>query len=330
MDLKLKKLRLANTPTPIEQIQLMEAELPVELYVKRDDLTGVALSGNKIRKLEYIFHQCLEEGITDVITCGALQSNHCRATAFAAAKLGIKAHLLLAGPQGQEVDGNHFLDLMAGAEIRQVDGKTYDQKRDEVMANWAEELTAKGKVCRVIPEGASEALGSFGYLDCYDEIARYEAERNLPFDRIVVTVGSVGTHAGLLYGKKLRKGQEEITGISVSRSRDYYLPRAREIFRGMNELAGLDLAIEDAEVHILEGYEGRGYGLSRPEELAFIRDFTSQTGIILDPVYTGKALYGLITEALEGRFVPGERILFVHTGGAFGWTRRAMAELLRG
>ena len=323
----MKKLSLANTPTRIEQVQLMDADLPVNLFVKRDDMTGVSVTGNKIRKLEYLLQQALDEGATDIITTGAVGSNHARATAMACARLGFRCHLLLVGPEDAPDEGNLFLDRLAGADVRFISQEEYDARRDEVMAAWKEELDGEGKNTLIIPMGGSSGLGSFGYVDCFDEILAQEKDMGITFDAIVCVAGSAGMLVGLAYANALRESKKEILGISVAAPafvvEEKLLPR---IVNEMNKLNGTSIS---AKATVIDDYVGRGYALSRPEELEFIWDFVSQTGIILDPVYTGKAMYGTVSEILNGRWKEKENILFIHSGGAFGWTREQIRALLR-
>lgn len=326
----MKKLNLANTPTRIESIQLVDADLPMNLYMKRDDLTGLALSGNKVRKLEYILQDAINSGVTDIITCGAIQSNHARATAMAGAKLGLNTHLLLAGDASVAKEGNNFLDILAGASQRFISGEDYDHKRNELMEDWAKEIeTEASRKALVIPEGGSTGLGSFGYVDCFNEILEQERELEVTFDLICVTVGSAGTYTGLVYGNKAKGLDRKIMGITISNPagviRGKLVP---PIVEEMNQLNNVSVEIGEDDLTILDGYQGRGYAKSRVEELEFIHDFTSQTGIILDPVYTGKAMYGLFNEILKGNLDNYKNILFIHTGGAFGWTKEQIKLLL--
>ena len=324
----MKKLSLANTPTRIEPVQLMDADLPVNLYIKRDDLTGLSVTGNKIRKLEYLLEKALDDGATDIITTGAVQSNHARATAMACARLGFKCHLLLTGSEDYPEEGNLFLDRLAGADIRFVSQEDYDNHRDAIMASWKEELEKEGKSVDIIPMGGSNGLGSFGYVECFEEILEEEKDMGITFDAVICVTGSAGMLAGLVYGNAIHEAGKEIVGISISSPKEVVekelLP---PIIAEMNELKGT--SVPSDAVTVIGGYEGRGYALSRPEELEFIWDFVSQTGIILDPAYTGKAMYGTISEILNGRWEGKENILFIHSGGAFGWTRWQMEELLR-
>ncbi len=324
----MKKLSLANTPTRIEKVQLMDADLPANVFIKRDDLTGLSVTGNKIRKLEYLLQKSLDDGATDIITTGAVQSNHARATAMACARLGFQCHLLLAGSEDVPDEGNLFLDRLCGADIRFISQEAYDADRDEIMAAWKDELDKDGKLTDVIPMGGSNGLGSFGYVDCFEEILEQEKAMGITFDVVACVTGSAGMLAGLVYANALHEAGKEIVGISISSSveeiKEKLIP---PIIDEMNEWNGTSIPADG--VTVIGGYEGRGYALSRPEELEFIWDFVSQTGIILDPVYTGKAMYGTLSELLEGRWEGKENILFIHSGGAFGWTRKQMEALLR-
>lgn len=319
----MKKLSLANTPTRIEEVQLMDADLPARLFIKRDDMTGLAVTGNKIRKLEYLLQKALDEGMSDIITRGAVQSNHARAAAMACARLGLKCHLVLEGDADAEDEGNLFLNRLAGAEIRIIDGDEVDP--DEAMQSWKEEL---GDKAMIIPMGGSSGLGSFGYVDCFNEILEQEKEMDLTFDTVVAVTGSAGMLAGLVYGNASTGAGKDIVGMSVFLDKKTLLEeRLPAIIREMNDLS--DELVSDYDVTVIDDYVGLGYAKSRPEELEFIWDFTSQTGIILDPVYTGKAMYGVFSEMMDGNWPEKKNILFIHSGGAFGWTKRQIEMLLR-
>ena len=322
----MKKLSLANTPTRIEEIKLMDADLPAHLYIKRDDMTGVGFTGNKIRKLEYFFQKALDEGVTDVITRGAVQSNHARATAFTAARLGISCHLVLQGHRDSKDEANLFLDKLAGAHVHIIGREDGDP--DKFMEDLKKDLEAEDAHAMIIPVGGSNGLGSLGYLDCFNEILEQEEEMNITFDTVVCVTGSAGMLAGLIYGNELAGGKKDIVGISVLDSKETVLEKTLPpIIEEMNELTGNH--ITNYEVEILDDYVGLGYAKSCPEEMEFIWDFVSQTGIILDPVYTGKAMYGIFSELMDQHWSEKENILFIHSGGAFGWTREQMEMLLR-
>jgi D-cysteine desulfhydrase len=311
-------------------------ELGVELYVKRDDLTGADLSGNKIRKLEFVLADALGCGASAVLTCGGAQSNHARATAIAAAKLGLRCRLILRCPDPSNpppLAGNTLLDRVAGAEIVWITPAEY-RTRDEVFAREAAALQRAGHTPYVIPEGASNALGAWGYIRAAEELAddleRLSAGPDRP-TTIICAAGSGGTSAGLILGTRLLGLRAKVLSVNVCDDEAYF----RRVIGGICESTvaayRLDLDFSpERDIEILDGYVGRGYALSRPEELALICRVARTEGIILDPVYTGKAFYGMTQELRHdpGRF--GERIVFFHTGGIFGLFPKAdeLAPLL--
>jgi D-cysteine desulfhydrase len=307
------------------------------LYVKRDDETGADLSGNKVRKLEFLLADALARRADLIVTCGGVQSNHCRATAIAARRLGMDSLLFLRGTDPGERDGNLLLAALVGAELRFITPEEY-ARRGELMAVAAAEAGAHGRRPYVIPEGGSNALGSFGYLTLIDELIAQgspeegaeEATRepgSFPWDHIVCATGSGGTLAGLLLGVKLHGLPCKVWGVNVCDNARYFEERALAIaeeFRGAylsgaTEPDGVPSAplLERSEVRILEGYKGPGYALPYPAMLDLVREVARRDGLFLDPVYTGKAFYGLLQEARRGRFPPGDRVLFLHTGGIF-------------
>ncbi len=311
-------IELAHLPTPIEPLQRLSEELRgPEIFLKRDDLTGCALSGNKIRKLEFSVAEALDQGRDTLITCGAVQSNHSRATAIVAAKLGMKSLLVLRGVEEEVPDGNLFLDRLVGAEVRFITAEEYEVV-DDIMANVAEELEKKGGKPYIIPEGASNEIGVWGYVKAAKEIKGQLEEMALTVDSIVIACGSGGTHTGLLLGKKLFGLESRIYGISAGDDKDYLAERISRIFNRTKERFKLDVSLGEGEIEIADDYTGLGYGISRPEETELIRHVALLEGIILDPVYTAKAMFGLRDLIRSGRFKAGERVLFIHTGGIFG------------
>ncbi len=311
------KIPIAQLPTPIQRLMRISAECGgPEIHIKRDDLTGMALSGNKIRKLEFVLAQALQEGTDVLITCGGLQSNHARATAAVAPLFGMKAHLVLRGSPPQIPDGNLFLDRLLGAEITYVPEA---ESTDLTLAMYdiAQHYTARGETPYVIPMGASDATGALGYVAAIQEmVCQFATMKSYP-DAIVVACGSAGTLAGLLIGKKIFDLSCDILGISVSADSAYFQKTVRQI---VDEFCGLyrDINLHESDIQVLDDYVGDGYGQSRPEELRFIAHIAKSEGILLDPTYTGKALYGLVQEIRKGRFAKGQNVLFIHTGGIFG------------
>ncbi len=330
------RIELAHTPTPLQPLTRLGQRLGVELHIKRDDLTGCGLSGNKIRKLEFVLDEALAAGADCVLTCGKVQSNHARATAAAAARLGLASRLVLRTEDPQNPpppSGNILLDRMVGAEIVWITPEQY-QNRGVLLEEMAGELRARGRKPYLVPEGGSTGLGAFGYMRAVEELASDLA--GLPGGAkepltIIAATGSGGTLAGLALGAKLLDLPARVVGINVAADRDYFVNEVARIGRRAASDYGLGAALEaDRDFEILDGYVGLGYALSRPEELAAIRDLARLEGVILDPVYTGKAYYGMIKELERNPGCFGSRIVFFHTGGLFGLFPKAdqLAELL--
>lgn len=314
-----ERISIANLPTKIERMGKLSKKLGgPNIYIKRDDQTGTEVSGNKIRKLEFTVKEAIDKGCNLLITCGGIQSNHCRATAAVAAKFGLNSCLVLKGNSDTELDGNLFLDKLLGAEIRFITPEDYKDKRMEIMEQIKIELEHKGFKPYIIPEGASNGIGGFGYYKAMEEIIEQEKEMNVHFDRIIVATGSGGTYSGLLLAKKILNYNGDIYGVNVCDDEEYFKNKIYSILYESSEYLNVNLELAKDEIHILDGYVGRGYALSRQEELQFIYELAKLEGIILDPVYTGKAMYGLAEEIKRGSFKECKNVLFVHTGGIFG------------
>ena len=318
------QVNLAKLPTPLHPLQRLSEKYGVELYVKRDDLTGVALSGNKIRKLEFVLADALAQKADTVITCGGAQSNHCRATAIAAAMLGLNCRLLLRTPDPSNPpppEGNILLDRMAGAEIVWITPDEYKQ-RDEFMGREAASLRASGRIVYTIPEGASNALGALGYIRAMEELVNDIS--NTPGGgsqtcTIINAAGSGGTSAGLILGSKIFDVNARLAAVNVCDDKDYFVRAIGNICEQAIADYHLDIDFDrQRDVHVIDGYVGRGYALSRPEELALLCEVAQTEGIFLDPVYTGKAFFGMVEELKRDPGCFGERIIFIHTGGLFG------------
>lgn len=310
-------VRLAHLPTPLLALEHASRYLGVQLLCKRDDLTGSALSGNKVRKLDFLLAAALESKCGGVITCGGAQSNHARATALAAARMGLTSHLLLrtADPLVPPAcTGNILLDRMAGASIQWITAGQYAY-RDDLMANEAARLRRElGHDYYVIPEGGSNALGACGYIRCAEELASQLGRGEAT---VVFAVGSGGTAAGLIAGCRLLNLPYRLIGICVADDGQTFRRRIAAILHDMSNTFGANVVVDEKEIELWDDYVGRGYALSRDEELSCIIDIAQMEGLILDPVYTGKAMYGLVTELRRGRRLPGP-IVFLHTGGIYG------------
>ncbi|WP_437671239.1 D-cysteine desulfhydrase family protein [Sorangium sp. So ce131] len=315
-----KRLALAHLPTPIQRPRRLAEALGVDLYVKRDDMTGGAEAGNKIRKLEYLLAAAREEGADCVITCGGLQSNHARATALLGASLGMRAVLFLRAADvaaGATLEGNVLLDRLAGAEIRLISPEAY-KGRDAVMAEAAAEIRAAGGRPYVIPEGGSNGLGALGYVRAMEEI-RKQLDVGLaggkPFDVIVHACGSGGTAAGTALGAAHHDVAGEVRAMAVCEDRATFARIALQI---MDEARALEPGL-GAPAHLVvdDSAKGPAYAVSTPEQRRRIIQAARLAGLILDPVYTGKAFSGLWDMAERGE-LSGKRVLFLHTGGLPG------------
>ena len=318
------RINLANTPTPLDMLQRMREKLGVELYLKRDDLTGMELSGNKVRKLEFVLAEALDKGADTVITCGGAQSNHARATAIAAVRLGLKSRLILRTPDPPNpppYEGNSLLDKVAGAEIVWVTPDEYKQ-RDEIFEREADSLRRIGRKPYTIPEGASNALGAWGYIRAVEELARDLNGLSGGMEKpttIINAAGSGGTSAGLILGVLLLGLNVKVVSINVCNDGDYFVRTIGEICEKAIKTYNLSTPfLRERDINIIDGYVGRGYAISCPEELELIRDVARTEGVILDPVYTGKAFFGMTRELSHNPNRFGNRIVFMHTGGIFG------------
>jgi D-cysteine desulfhydrase len=318
------RVPLADQPTRGHWLRY-DAGLGARFWLKRDDHTGSELMGNKVRKLEYLMADALREQATHVVTCGGEQSNHARATAFAAAQLGMKSALILrtddpAHPPGPT--GNILLDQLVGAELHWISRPAW-RDRNRLLAEQAERIRAAGGRPYIVPEGGSNALGSWGYIRAMRELAhdlRDIASPEHPVT-IVYACGSGGTGAGLVMGAKLLRLAERgirVAGVNVCDDRAYFLDVIGAICAEADARWQLGLGITADDIDIVDGHVGLGYAKSRPEELATIRDVARADGVVFDPVYTGKAFHGVVTELRANPRRFGDAIAFVHTGGMFG------------
>ncbi len=305
--------------TPIEKLERLSATLGgPDIYIKRDDLLGLAGGGNKTRKLEFLVAEALAQGADTLITCGAVQSNHCRLTLAAAVKEGLKCRLVIeervAHSYNPDASGNNFLFRLLGVEAVTVVPTGVDLAAE--MQKAADQVAALGRKAYVIPGGGSNPLGALGYVSCAEEILAQTYELGIRLDHIVCASGSTGTHAGLLCGLVGNNSHIPLTGINVRRTREEQEPNVHKLAQETAELLGIAGGIPRAAVTALGDWVGPGYSLPSPEMVEAVQMLARLEGILLDPVYTGKAMAGLIGLVRRGAFKKGERVLFVHTGGS--------------
>ena len=321
LSLDLPRVRLARLPTPVEPLERFFAGpgLP-RVFVKRDDATGTEFSGNKVRKLEFVLGRALREGADTLVTCGGIQSNHARATAAVAARLGLGARLVLRGrppARPEELEGNLLLDVLLGASFRWITREDWPRV-GEILAEEGERLRREGKRPWIIPEGASDAAGALGYLEAVREIRDFQEREGVRFDAVFHAMGSGGTAAGLLLGREAFGLSFRLFSVPVCDDAAYFRRKVEGILEDAVSRFGLPRpSLEGWEIP--QGFQGEGYALSTPEEAAFYGEVARREGLVLDPVYTGKAFRCMDRLLREGKASrAGGSVLFLHTGGLFG------------
>ncbi|HRX86276.1 MAG TPA: D-cysteine desulfhydrase family protein [Phycisphaerae bacterium] len=326
-----ERIRLAQTPTPLVRLERLSAELGgAQVWIKRDDLTGVEVSGNKVRKLEYVLADARAAGCDTLVTEGTSQSNHCRATAAVCARLGLKSMLLFRpGPCAGPPVGNHLLDVLFGAETRNFTREEFSASRARIIADVLAELRSAGRVPRFTPAGASEPVGCWGYIQAMRELAGQVAAAGLGACDVVAAVSSGGTFAGMVLGRKLHRTDDlHLTGVPVSDDVPYHLDAITRLCRETAAQFELGITISPDDLHFLDGYVGAGYAIPYADEIEALRLLARTEGIVLDPVYTGKAFCGLLAEVRAGRLGRERPVIFLHTGGVF--SNFAWPELVAG
>lgn len=309
-----------QAPTPIEAMPRLSKALGgnVNLFIKRDDLLPGASGGNKTRKLEFCIADAMEQGADSIITCGAVQSNHCRLTASWSAKEGLDCHLVLEervkGSYKKEASGNNFLfELLDVKTIVVVPGGS-DMMSE--MKKKADELAAVGKKPYIIPGGASNAIGATGYAVCAEETVSQLNEMRLGIDHIVVPSGSAGTHAGMVVGMTGVNGNIPISGMNVSRTKEVQEEIVYKLAGELAERLEVRGGVDRDVIVCFGDYVGPGYSLPTDSMVEAVKLFAKNEAILLDPVYSGKAAAGLIDQIRKGTFARGSNVLFLHTGGS--------------
>ena len=310
----INRVSLADLPTPLQEMpRLAETVGLSRLLFKRDDLTGLAMGGNKARKLEYEFAEVLKQGCDVVVTVGGTQSNLARMTAAAARKIGIEAKLVLGGPDFIEYDGNLLLNVLLGAEIRYLEDDSLDAL-SKAMDDWVRELKKQGRKPYVLPVGGSTGRGALGYVRAMEELAKQFGQGPV---QIVLAVGSCGTLAGAVLGAKLFMPRARVVGISVSRASSEIASRTAEIIEESRQLLKSNIMVAEENIESYDGYY-QEYGVMTDSGKEAIRLCALREGVLLDPVYTGKAMAGLIDLVRRRVLDPSVPVIFIHTGGLPG------------
>ena len=321
------RLDLARLDTPIVALPRLSAALGgPTLWVKRDDQTGAAESGNKIRKLQYTVAEAIRDGADTLITCGGLQSNHARTTVVVARRMGLDVELVLRGEAPERLEGNLLLGALLGATAHLYAPEAYADK-DAIMQARAEALRAAGKHPFVVAEGCSMASGSWGYIEAMREVTAWQRAHGVRFDAIVSGVGSGGTAAGIKLGARLHGFEGQVVGVPVCDDEAFFRDKVGRLCAETIRDYDLGLDVSPEDIGLLGGYVGGGYGVSSEAERESLVLLARTEGIVLEPVYSGKAFHALRSE-LDGRFEGMRDVLFVHTGGVFGLA--AYAPLLPG
>jgi len=314
------RMEITHAPTPLEFAPRLSEDLGCHLFIKRDDCTGLAGGGNKTRKLEYLLGDARQQGADTLVTIGGLQSNHARQTAAAAAKFGFGCELVLEDVTGTPKadyyhNGNVLLDNLLGAHIHRLD---ITDDCDVYTGSLIEKLKAEGKKPYLVPLGGSNAVGSLGYVRCANEILQQIATQELVIDQIVLASGSAGTQAGMLAGLIAAKVELPVMGIAVSCSTEDQQQLVEALLRQVLAQLGLDPNQAKGRVVTNGSYFGEGYGMATEAMITAVKRCAQLEGLLLDPVYTGKAMAGLMDLRAQGVIAAGSKQLFLHTGGSAG------------
>ncbi|MBK9925712.1 MAG: D-cysteine desulfhydrase family protein [Anaerolineales bacterium] len=316
---KISRLHFAHLPTPIEELpRLTKALGGPRILVKRDDQTGLAFGGNKTRKLEFLIAEAQEQGATMLISGGAMQSNHCRQTAAAAARYGFECTLVLTGDLPAQPSANLLLDTLFGAKVIAVPDR---KDRDRILQETFDNAVAEGKKPYLVPYGGSSSTGALGYAFAMEELMEqtrtpsFSKTRSSEPDWIVFGTSSGGTHAGLVLGQRLFGFKGNVLGISIDESEEWLKKNVSALASSASERLGERIEFTQADVLANADYCGAGYGVLTDAEREAVNLFAKYEGLLLDPVYTGRAAAGMIDLIRKGFFKKDETVLFWHTGG---------------
>ena len=309
---KIPTIKLASLPTALDEAPRLAEKIGLsKLFIKRDDLTGLAGGGNKARKLEFDFAEIINGGYDVVITAGGIQSNHARMTAAAARKLGLDIKLVLGGPDFQIPKGNLLLDVMFGAEIRYLVDDDANVSLENEMNKWVDELVLEGRKPFAIPIGGSTGLGALGYVKAMQELSEQFSNEKV---QVILGVGSCGTFAGIILGAKIFMPNARVIGISVSRTAYAIKKRTKELIQESSNLINCKINVDDRSIECYDDYHTE-YGIITKSGEQAINDCANLEGILLDPIYTGKVMAGLndlVDKNIMDKNIP---VIFIHTGG---------------
>lgn len=309
------KFPLGFFPTPVHKLQRMsDLYQPYELYIKRDDNTGLASGGNKTRKLEYLVREALDQGCDTIITMGAQQSNHCRQTAAACSVAGLKCHLLVVGERPEQPGGNLLLSVLLGADVRYCGDEILEDHVDQLV----KDLKLLGREPYLIPYGGSNITGAMGFVDAAGELQQQLGKMDLEIDYIFFASCSGGTQAGLLLGKEKYNLEAALMPVSIQKTELADSPLELAVLEIVNQgrmLLNIERVFLREDLALIRGYDEAGYGVVTEQEKSAIHQLAKTEGIFLDPVYTGRAFYAMTDYLSNGLLKPGSRVLFWHTGG---------------
>jgi len=326
--MSLPRRSLGTWPTPLERLDRLSGELGIDLWLKRDDLTGLALGGNKVRKLEFLMGDALARSADVVITTGGTQSNHARLTAAACRRFDVECRLVLDRGRHPE-SGNLLLDQLFDARVEIIEDPDPEVAAARMEAV-AEDLRKLGHNPYIIPRGGSIPQGAVGYLAMVEELTHQLETQNLSLDFVYVATGSCGTHSGIMAGRAAFDGAWRVRGVSVSRARELQEEKVHQLSNNVLGWLGMETHVEHSDIDVEDRFTGGGYGVPTPATWEAIQLLARVEGVVLDPVYTGKAMAGFLDHVRSGLVPAGSTVVFVHTGGApalFGYASEAVEAM---
>ena len=319
---KYPRVKLIHSPTPLEYLENLTQHLDgPDIYIKRDDCTGLAFGGNKSRKLEFLIGDALKNKADVIITAGAVQSNHCRQTAAAATKFGMECIIVAKPSWSKEYNGNLFLDELLGAKLvlLEEDNEALDQggklSMEETIENLMADLKTKGKNPYYIPVGGSNSIGSLGYISMTMELIAQANEMGIEIGSMVAASGSGGTQSGMILGADVEKSGIQTVGMAISSDATIVIPKLKDLCNQTSDYYELGLSYDEKDIIFNDNYIGEGYGIPSEEMIEAVKLLARKEGIILDPVYSGKAFAGMVDLIKKGYFDKSKAVVFIHTGG---------------